>query len=233
MARIATVRWRAPAPASIDEELVLYDDGVAWLRVLRPRDGGSAIGTWRAVLAVGDAERLATAAGGTLEVDLGGPLDAPLAERLAVADEVAAAVRGHAHAVATFSTRALGAAGPGPRTIGVTVVGSGTIAVEVEVDPDGSTVHFTGGGAEVAWQPLPALEAGFVTPDAVGLGGLRSRAVVDPGVLGAIAFDVEVPAEAGSVAVRVAGWLADGLPDEPEPRPFLVRTPPAPLGSPA
>lgn len=231
MGRLAVVRWRTPPPTSVEEDLVLYDDGVAHLLVIRPRDGGASVGTWSSPLDTAARAELVGAAAGTLVLDLLGPFDGPGARHLALVDAIAADVRMHPRAVATFSARVLGAPGGASRGVTLAVAGIGTAATQLELDPDECSVHFTAGDREIAWQDLPDLEAGFVTADAAGLGGLRRRAVVEPGTVGALVFDVDVPGEATSVGVRVAGRLWDGLPDEPEPRRFLADTAPAPTAS--
>ena len=46
MATLVTVRWRTPPPNSIDERLIVGDDGHARLDVLRPRSLGDTVGTY-------------------------------------------------------------------------------------------------------------------------------------------------------------------------------------------
>ena len=88
------------------------------------------------------------------------------------------------------------------------------------------TVHVEAGGATRAWFEAGPPVTGFVTRDAVGLGGLGRRAEIPPGTLGAILLDVPgIDAVAGdAVAVALGGWLAEGLPDQELPLPFHVRT---------
>jgi hypothetical protein len=81
-------------------------------------------------------------------------------------------------------------------------------------------------GAERAWfEPAPP-ETGFIAPSAEGLGGLGRRAVIAPGAAGALVLQVPELAQADGdgVAVSASGWLAEGLPDEPMPARFRVRT---------
>ena len=48
--------------------------------------------------------------------------------------------------------------------------------MEFELDPGPSSIHYLDGtGQPMSWQELPTPQTGFVTPDAEGLGGLRSR----------------------------------------------------------
>jgi hypothetical protein len=56
-----------------------------------------------------------------------------------------------------------------------------------------------------------------MTPDAKGLGGVRQRAIVAPGVLGAISMPVAVPDGADLLSVQVIGsWFLPGarIPEE-------------------
>ena len=83
------------------------------------------------------------------------------------------------------------------------------------------------GPPKPGWRFPPPL-TGFVTPDAVGLGGLARRAEIPPGTFGAILLEVQEPeATPGEkVVVALSGWLAEGLPDQELPLPFRVRTAP-------
>ena len=106
---------------------------------------------------------------------------------------------------------------------------AGTRAVELELDPEASSILLGADGRSVTWSELPDLPAGFVSPAAVELGGVRRRARIEPGAYGAIALDVPPAAGATVVSARIAGWLAEGFPDDPLPRPFSVRTAEMPL----
>ena len=88
------------------------------------------------------------------------------------------------------------------------------------------TVHVEVDGATRAWFEASPPETGFVTPDAVGLGGFGTAGEIPPGTLGAILLDVPgIEAVAGDgLAVALTGWLAEGLPDQELPIPFRVRT---------
>jgi hypothetical protein len=220
MDRLATVRWRSSPPTSVDEELAAYDDGSVWLVIRSSRDGSATIGTWRAVPA---AEEHAGLVGvGDVVVEL---------LRAGEVPEVAERLRSAALAAPMATARFLAAAGA-DGAVTLAVIGDGTRAVEFELDPNTITVHVLDDDAERAWFEVAPPMTGFVTPDAVGLGGLGDRAVVPPGGLGAITLDAPGMGSSvtGEVAVRLAGWLAEGLPDDALPRPFRVRTPPAARG---
>jgi hypothetical protein len=223
--RLATFTWRSSPPASIEEELVLFDDGSARLLVLRPRDGGPAIGIYACRPAAADAAALAAAGDGPTAFDLLEPLTDPgLRSLMAAADRVAVAARSEPLAVATFYGRPIAPVADDRLQMSLLVVASGTTRVDFELDMAASAVLFAEGGRPAGWHDLPELPVGFVTREAKGLGGVRRRAEVDPGAFGALAFEVAVPARTHSVTVQVGGWLYDGLPDEPEPRRFEIRT---------
>ena len=44
--RIADVSWRSRFPPGIDEQLVVYDDGTAWLVARHGRENAAAIGSY-------------------------------------------------------------------------------------------------------------------------------------------------------------------------------------------
>ena len=69
MATLVTVRWRTPPPSSIDERLIVSDDGHARLDVLRPRSLGDTVGTYEGVIDEAEVREL-TAAGPDVEVDV-------------------------------------------------------------------------------------------------------------------------------------------------------------------
>ena len=234
--RLATFTWQTPAPTSVDEELAIFDDGSAWFVVRGPRTATPAIGTYRCEPAKADHRALASAGPGTTRFDprqpAAGGADAKLR---ATADRVASSARETPDAVATFYVRALDSggsgrvSGSGPLALSLQVVASGTRAVEFRLDPEGSAVLFGHDGQTLTWSDLPRLAAGFVTPDAVELGGVRRTARIKPGDYGAIAFDVRAPAETSTVAVRLAGWLTSAPPDDPPPGRFGLSTPDAPI----
>jgi hypothetical protein len=217
MQRLATVRWQSPPPTSVDEELAAYDDGSVWLVVRSSRAGTPTIGTWSTVPTVED--HAALVAGGDVVIDLLRAQAVPeVAERLRTA-----ALTG-AVAIAQF----LAARGVG-ESVTLAVMGGGTRSVEFELDPSSLVVHVEKDGADLAWFEAPAPATGFITPSADGLGGLGRRAVIAPDAAGALVLEVPQLAQADGdgVAVSAAGWLAEGLPDEPMPARFRVRTTPA------
>lgn len=227
--RSATVRWTTPPPTSVDEVLAVYADGTARLVVAGPRDIGGAVGTYAGTVDPDD--RTALAALGSLEVDL---LAAPRAPEpptaLAVAERLAAGLRATPLATAAFAAHPLGSV-EGRVRVGLVVVGDGSRAVELELSPASCAVLFGSDAGPVGWLDLPLPETGFVTPAAIGLGGLRDRAIVEPGLVGAISVEVVPPPGAATVAFRVAGRLYETLPDEPEGRPFGVVTRAVPLAT--
>ncbi|MGH2464217.1 MAG: hypothetical protein ACRDGI_02050 [Candidatus Limnocylindrales bacterium] len=230
MRRLATFAWHTPAPTAVDEELAIFDDGSAWLVVRGPRVNEASIGTYRVEPVAADQRTLAAAGPGPLDFDLlHPPSDGPEAAVMAVADRVAAAARAVPDAVATFHVRELERRGAGPLAIALQVVASGTRPVEFRLDPPASSVLFGRDCQTLGWSDLPRLASGFVTADAVELGGVRQTARIEPGEYGAIAFDLPAPAGASAVSVRVAGWLTSVPPDEPAPGRFGAATDEAPL----
>ncbi len=230
MKRLATYAWHSPPPTSVDELLAVFDDGSAWLVVRRPRAGTGAIGSFMVKPAADDLAALTAPGPGPIVFEvLSQPGDPEAGALLAVAERVASAARAAPRAVATFHAGPLGAVAAGKLSMSLLVVGDGTKPVEFELEPSTCTIHFSEGGRSIAWFPMPELGSGFVTPDAEGLGGLRRRANVGPGDYGATAFDIPAPGNATSVAIDVAGWLAEALPDDASPKPFAVRTDEAPI----
>jgi hypothetical protein len=76
---------------------------------------------------------------------------------------------------------------------------------------------------------MPTPPTGFVTATAEGIGGLGTRARLTTEAPAGIAFEVPDVDGATTLAIEVAGTLADALPDEPMPEPFSVRTPEVPI----
>lgn len=222
MAEIARIRWQSPPPTSIDEELVAYDDGSAWLVVRSPRNGSPSIGTWRSDLSREDRDLLD---GVRREVDLSHPHPDPL---LAAAERVAAAVREHPVAIATFSAAVV----PPDRGLALLAVGDGVGPAAFELDRDAVVVHLIRAGTEIGWHPARPLLAGFVSPEPAGLGGVARPAEIAPGAYGAIALPDPAYAlgEADAVALEVSGYLRDALPEAAAYRAFSVRTADVPLG---
>lgn len=225
MARVASFAWRTPPPTSVDEELVVFDDGSAQLVVRRPRSPSAAIGTWESRPDAAELRSLAAAGPGPVVFELlSPPVGDEAAKLMELADRVAATARLTPLAVAEFFARPMPSGDPALFPTALQVLASGTQAVEFELDPRVLAIHFEQSGHTVAWRPLPEPAVGFMTPDAEGLGGLRSAARVEPGRYGAILFTTEPVAGATSVLLQVGGWLRNALPDEPMPAPFEVRT---------
>lgn len=218
MERVASVRWQSPPPTSVDEELAAYADGSVWLVVRCSRDRSATIGTWSTTPSAADDAALRAL--GDVVVDLLEPRPAP---------EVAERIRTAALAAPVATARFV-AARAQDGTVTLAAVGGGTRPVEFELDPGTITVHLENDSATVAWFESQPPITGFVTPDAAGLGGLGSRAEIAPGVFGAIRLDVPGmdAMTSENVTVQLSGWLAEGLPDQTMPRPFRVRTVPAP-----
>ena len=219
MAALVTVRWRTPPPSSIDERLVVTDDGHARLEVLKPRSLGDTVGTYEGPVEETDVGEL-TAAGP--EVELNDAVQDPrLAAVAAAADRVVKRLLDSPLAVAQFFARPVGAVPPLPETLALGVWGrlaAGRIraqsrrvrgAFQLEESPVSST-------------PLPELSMEFVMPDAEGLGGVRQRATIAPGIVGTVSVPLVVPDDADELSVQVVGrWI---LPDEQRAEDFEVRT---------
>src|SRR4029450_6424954 len=69
MATLVTVRWRTPPPSSIDERLIVSDDGRARLDVLRPRSVGDTVGTYEGEVQEAEVRDVA-GAGPEVELDV-------------------------------------------------------------------------------------------------------------------------------------------------------------------
>lgn len=199
---VARILWRSPPPTSIDEELIVSDDGAATLIVRTPRDGGPTIGSYAARPDGDDLTRLVAAGPDPLQLDVLLP-DGGNADLVSIADRVATQAR--ATPLATLTFRAHVASG------GITLlaVAAGSLAADFVLDPAGLVLHaFDRGGQPLGWQPLPSPEVGFVDRDARGVGGLRARTTIPPGGYGAIVFDVvPAPADSASVAIGITGSL--------------------------
>ena len=218
MPEIARIRWTSPAPTSVDEELVGYDDGTAFLVVRTSRDGSPAIGTWKTSVSAAD---LAVLDGQRREVDLRHPV---LDEVVATADRIATEARETPVATATFHAGAVPGGG-----VALLAVGGGTSAAEFELDVDSVVVHLENDGTEVAWHQMDRLGTGFVSPEPEGLGGVGRPAEIAPGLYGVIALNGPPLEAAGAVAIEVAGYLRDALPEDASYERFHVRTAPVPL----
>jgi len=222
--RVATFNWRTPPPTSVDEQLVLYDDGTARLVVRSPRSQTATIGTYTHKPDKADFAELTEAGAGGVTFDLRSAIPADRADLQALASRVADEAREKAEATALFYVRAMGAPADGTLTLAVGVLGGGTRTVEFDLDEGKCSVHFISGGQTNAWQEFSTLETGFVTPDAEGLGGLRRRAEVQPGVYGVVLVKVPVPGQFTGVYAQVGGSLYEALPDEPMGSAYAVRT---------
>lgn len=214
MRRLATVHWHSPEPTSVDEELAAYDDGTVWLAVRGSRDGSATIGSWSVTPPAVD--HAALVAAGDVDVDLLRPQPVP---------EIAERLRSAALGAPVATARFIAAPGGGGE-VTLAAVAAGTRPVRFELDPGALTVHLERAGATLAWYETARPATGFVTQDATGLGGIDRRAEIPPGSFGAIPLRAEGldGAEGDEVAVQVAGWLADGLPDQAMPLPFRART---------
>ncbi len=223
MAVVVTVRWLTPPPSSIDERLVVSDDGQARLEVFRPRVPSDTVGTFQGAV---DGVELRELSATGRRVELGVVVaDPALAAVAFVADRVADRLRSSPRAAAQFFARPVGGAPVGMVTLALGVIGRGSEPVEFELDVEACAVHFSAAGAPVSWSPFPELPIGFMTADAEGLGGVRQRATVAPGTLGAISVQLPMPEEANEVSVQLVGrWYRTG---EPMPEAFEVRTDPA------
>ncbi|HLY12968.1 MAG TPA: hypothetical protein VKR24_01355 [Candidatus Limnocylindrales bacterium] len=232
MRRLATYSWQTPPPTSVDEDLAIFDDGSAWLVVRGPRTSMPAVGTYRCEPTKADHHILATGGPGPLVFDLLEPPSSAAHEALmAVADRVARVARKTPDAVATCYIQTLGSNASGSLALSILVVGSGIRPVEFELDPAASSILFDHHGQALSWSDLPELPAGFTTPDAVELGGVRRMARIKPGEYGAIAIELPAPAGVTAVSAHLAGWLSSAPPDEPHPGRFGLVTDDAALES--
>jgi hypothetical protein len=228
--RVATFDWKTPPPTSVDEQLVLYDDGTAHLVVRRPRSATPAIGSYVYKPHKADFAELAKAGADGVTFDLHVAVPAEQADLQALASRVADGAREKPEATASFYVRPMGAPADGALSLSVGVVAGGKRAVEFDLDQGRCAVHFTHGGQPAAWYEFPKLEMGFVTPDAELLGGLGTRAVIKPGAWGVVLVKVPVPAEFSAVHAQVAGRLYEALPDEEMGAPYEVRTEQSAIG---
>jgi hypothetical protein len=225
MATLVTVRWHTPSPNSVDERLIVDDDGHAWLEVLRPRSLGDTVGTFEGSVEEAEVREL-TAAGPDVELDVTAQ-DPRLAAVAVAADRVAQRLLASPLAVAQFFARPVGAVPPLPQALALGVLGGGSQPVEFELDLDRSVVHFSSDGSPLSWSAFPEVPMGFMTPEAEGLGGVRQRATITPGVVGAVSVPLLVPDGANQLSVQVVGWWF--LPDAPTPEEFEARTEPQQL----
>ena len=225
MATLATVRWRTPPPRSVDERLIIGDDGRAQLVVLRPRTVGDTVGVYEGAVSEDEVREL-TAAGSDVEVDATAQ-DAGLGGAAVAADRIAQRLLGSPLAVAQFFARPIGAVPPIPQTLALCVLGAGLQPVEFELDLAQCAIHFSSSGTPVSWIPLPDLPMGFLTSDAEALGGVGQRALVEPGVLGTISLPLEIPEGVNELSAQVVGsWF---LPGDESGEDFEARTAAQPI----
>ncbi len=228
MTRRATFVWTSPPPTAIDEVLVI-DDEEARLVVRRSRRVSATVGSYTARPTAEDLATLVAAGPGPVTFRVGpADPDPALAALREAAERVAAACLGHPRAAATFIATVTQAAG-GSISVGLVAVAEGPDPVSFQLDPGASRVHLSGGQGELTWQAMPTPPTGFVTATAEGIGGLGTRARLTTGAPAGIAFEVPDVDGATTLAIEVAGTLADALPDEPMPEPFSVRTPEVPI----
>jgi hypothetical protein len=220
MATLVTVRLRTPPPSSIDERLVVTDDGHARLEVLKPRSLGDTVGTYEGAVEEAEVREL-TAAGPEVELD-GAVQDPKLAAVAAAVDRVVQRLLASPLAVAQFFARPVGAVPPLPETLALGVLGGGSQPVEFELNLAECVVHFSSSETPVPSTPLPELSTEFLTPDAEGLGGVRRSATIAPGIVGTVSVPLVVPDGADELSVQVVGrWF---FPDEQRAEDFEART---------
>jgi hypothetical protein len=220
MATLVTVRWRTPPPRSIDERLVVTDDGHARLEVLRPRSRRDTVGTYEGSVEEAEVREL-TAAGPEVEFDVV-VQDPRLVAVGVAADRVVQRLLASPLAVAQFFARPVGAVPPLPETLALGVLGGGSQPVEFELNLAECVVHFSSSETTVSSTPLSELSMDFLTPDAEGLGGPRQRATIAPGIVGTVSVPLVVPDGADELSVQVLGrWF---FPDEQRAEDFEART---------
>ena len=210
---MASFQFTSAPPASVDEELALYNDGTARLAVRRPRRNPS-IGTYTYKPNAADFGELAKSGPDQVRLHLLGPVPEALRDLVTLASRVADEAREHPEAIASFYCRSIGLQPDGRLGVALQVIAAGKRTVEFDLAPQSCTVLFTNDGAPAGWVEFPKLELGFVTPDAEDLGGLRRRAEIKPGDWGTVLVKVSPPAGANRVSVRVAGSLYLALPDD-------------------
>ena len=226
MERIATFTWEAKSPVVVDEELAVYDDGSAWLVVRAPREQRGPIGTYKAGLSTDDVQSLATDRGRHVKFVIGpaaGAGDDDAGDRQ-LAERIAALCRETPESLAAFHVLPSGPPKGGRIELALVAIGGGTRPAEFDLDHAACSVHFHAGREEVGWRECPEFPTGFVTVEAVGLGGVGRPAAIEPGSHGVIAFGVGSVDGADSLSMRVAGWLRAALPDAEQPSRFSTFT---------
>lgn len=224
MTRLATFNWASPPPTAVDEVLILEED-VARLVVRRPRRVTSTVGSYVGRASDDDRAALLAAGPGRTTFELWPPRTDPATRALmTTADRVAEACLLTPRATVSFVVGITDVAPDGTLGLALLASGAGTDAVVFDVDPTASVVHVLGPEGELTWMPMPRPATGFVTVDAVGVDGMGVAARLEPGIPVATTLRVPIVPDATGISIEVAGWLSDGLPDEPMPTRFAVRT---------
>ena len=216
---IARIRWQSPPPTSVDEELAAYDDGTVWLVVRSPRDGTPSIGTWRSTLSRGGPGLID---GVRREMDLSHPMPDPL---LIAIERMAAAVREHPVATATFSAAVV----PPGGGLALLAVGGGLGPAAFELDRDAVVVHLMRSGTEIGWHRPERCRPGSCLPSRPASVASRGRRRSRPARTGPSPCDRPRARRSRRVALEVSGYLRDALPEGAAYRAFSVRTADVPL----
>lgn len=217
-----TFTWGARQPVVVDEELAIYDNGRAWLVVRSPIGQRGPIGSFSCDLGDADRDELASFHGQVLRFVAGDNPSGSTAR--GIAERIADRCRETPESIATFHVLPSGAPMDGRLSLALVAIGGGNRPAEFELDHSSSSIHFHAGRNEVGWRECPAFPTGFVTANAVGLGGVGRVAEIEPGSHGVIAIGVHAVPGATSVSMRVAGWLRASLPDAGEPARFSTFT---------
>ena len=174
--RAATFTWTSPPPTSVDEVLVIEEDGAAHVVIRRPRRVGATVGSYRAIPSTEDLDALLAAGPGPVTFEVHRP-DAEQGTDAVrrVAERVVEACLASPRAAVTFGSAVTGVVG-GRLAVALLATAEGPDPVAFELRPESCVVHLSGAEGEITWQPMPRPATGFVTASAVGLGGLDVRA---------------------------------------------------------
>lgn len=226
MERIARFAWVGSERIFVDEELVTYDDGSAWLVLRGPREQRGPIGSYRVELEAADVTAVAEFAGKDVEFHVAGEQAAPGEDVQArqLAERIAALCRESPVELATFHVLPAGPPADGKLNLALVAIGGGERPAQFELEVAKCSVHFHAGREELAWRECPGFPTGFVTAEAVGLGGVGRPAAIEPGSHGVIAFSVDTVPGASNISMQVSGWLRAALPDAEEPARFRTFT---------
>jgi hypothetical protein len=225
--RIARFSWVGSERVFVDEELVIYDDGSAWLVIRGPREQRGPIGTNRAELGAEDLAAVSEFEGKEVVFHLaadGPPSSSEDPHARQLAERIASLCREVPVSLAIFHVLPSGPPAAGKLNIALVAIGGGERPAQFELQSTNCSVHFHAGREELGWRECPSFPTGFVTAEAVGLGGIGRPAGIEPGSHGVIAFSVETVEGATSISMRVAGWLRAALPDAEEPARFSTYT---------